>query len=325
MGSVPKPDYLNIVFDPKRTARRPPEQLWVFVAIRWRVGKDVPGIISVLSEIPEAPRGYDFKVVSSGDGRYTLEPDGWQKPKIDSVLSLFDLARQGNVAFGYSEYLEYGSDLIKQYQPDFDYSRSEEDAELLRQTLKRIAKVREHVEALRNYLWYLQPNETKTKAVPPVKEPERDVKAAMLQDVWEMTTLRIAEALGIERVWKDSPKPWTLSDKKKRENPTVREAAKRGRELLQHFYGGKWQYVAAGMRAERRKWLELEDQPKKQMYYLLAEARHTSMEEEERAGIQDGFDELLDEWFAAWEQDDQVKAANIQEQDSRFERILYRL
>jgi hypothetical protein len=115
MGSVPKPDYLNIAFDPKRAARRPPEQLWVFVAVRWRVEKDVPGIISVLSEIPEAPRRYDFKVVRRGDGRYTLEPDGWQKPKIDRVVILFEYARQGNVAFGYAE--------------------SKENAELLRHTL----------------------------------------------------------------------------------------------------------------------------------------------------------------------------------------------
>jgi hypothetical protein len=324
MGSVPKPDYLNILLDPPRMARRPPEQLWLFAAVRWREAEEVPAIISVLSEIPEAPRGYDFKVVRRGDGSYTLEPQGWQKPKIDGVLSLFDLARQSNVAFGYAEYLEYGSNLIKQYQPDFDYTESEEQAELLLHTLERVARVRESVESLRNYLWYSKPN--KSKAIPPVKEPERDIKAAILQDVWSMNTLDIAETLGFERVWKDPPKPWTLSEKKKRENATVRTAAERGRELLQHFYGAEgWQNVAERMRAERRNWLELENQPKKQVYYLLAEARHTSMEEEERAGIQDGFDELLDEWLAAWERSDQMKVENIQEQDSRFESILYRL
>jgi hypothetical protein len=324
MESVPKPDYLNIVFDPKRTARRPPEQLEVFVAIRWRVEKDVPGIIAVLSEIPEAPRGYDFKVVKRGDGTFTLEPDEWQEPKLTTLSSLFELARQGNVAFGYSEYLEYGSNLIKQYQPSFDYSRSEEEAHLLVHTLERVGRARESLEALRNYLWYSRPN--KSKAIPPVKEPERDIKTAILQDVWRMNTLDIAETLGFERVWKDPPKPWTLSDKKKRENATVRAAAERGRELLQHFYGVKgWQKVAARMRAERRQWLELEDQPKKQIYYLLAEARHSSMEEEERAGIQDGFDQLLEHWIAAWDQGDQMKMENIQDKDSRFQSMLFRL
>lgn len=167
-------------------ARRPPEQLWVFVAVRWRVEKDVPGIISVLSEIPEAPRGYNFKIKERDDGSYTLVPEGWQKPKIDGVLSLFELARQDNVAFGCPEYLEYGSNLIKQYQPDFDYSRSEEEAEILLHTLKRVANARENLEALRNYLWYSQPD--KSKAIPPVKEPERDIKTAILQDVWRMST-----------------------------------------------------------------------------------------------------------------------------------------
>jgi len=64
---------------------------------------DVPEIISVLSEIPEAPRVYDLKVEECGDGRYTLVPEGWQKPKIVGMLSLFELARQDNVAFGYSK------------------------------------------------------------------------------------------------------------------------------------------------------------------------------------------------------------------------------
>ncbi len=79
------------------------------------------------------------------------------------------------------------------------------------------------------------------------------------------------------------------------------------------------------MRAERRQWLELENQPKKQMYCLLADSRHTSMEEEERVGIQDGFDVLLGEWLAAWERGDQMKAESIQAKDPRFERILWRL
>jgi hypothetical protein len=322
MGSVPKPDYLNITLDPMRMARRPPEQLWLFVAVRWRVEKDVPGIISVLSEIPEAPREYDFKVKRAGDGRYTLEPEGWQKPKIDGVLSLFDLARQGNVAFGYSKYLEYGSNLIKQYQPDFDYSESKENAELLLHTLKRVAKVRDSAEALRNYLWYSKPG--KGRAIPPIKEPERDIKAAILQDVFHLSTLQIGKVLGFDD-------PSDLDKERKREHATVRVAAQRGRQLLEHHYGareskaGGWQNVAAQMRAERRQWIELENQPKKQMYYLLAEARHTSMEEEEHAGIQDGFDELLNEWLAAWEQGRQMKAESIQAKDLRFDSIFYRL
>jgi hypothetical protein len=309
-------------------ARRPPEQLWIFVAVRWREAEEIPALISVLSEIPEAPRGYNFQVERRGDGRYTLVPEGWQKPKITGMLSLFELARQGNVAFGYSEYLEYGSNLIKQYQPDFDYTESKEHAELLLHTLKRVAKVRESVESLRNYLWYSEVNNSKakSKAILPVKDPERDIKTAMLQDVWRMKTRDIAKTLGFERVWKDPPKPWTLPDKKKRENATVRAAAERGRALLEHYYGvEEWKRKAAQMRAERARWNALADQPKKQMYYLLAESRRTSMEDEERAGIEDGFDQLLEQWIAAWDQGDQVMAENIQVKDPRFERILYRL
>jgi hypothetical protein len=76
MESVPKRDHLKILLDPMRMARCPPEQLWAFVALRWRVEEDVPSIVSVLSEIPEAPRGYNFRVVRRTDGKYTLVPEG---------------------------------------------------------------------------------------------------------------------------------------------------------------------------------------------------------------------------------------------------------
>ena len=74
------------------------------------------------------------------------------------------------------------------------------------------------------------------------------------------------------------------------------------------------------MRKKRAEWLELED--KDQIYYLLAERRGTSITEERLAGRQDGFDQLLEEWLVAPEQDDQSTADEIWARDPRFQEAL---
>jgi hypothetical protein len=61
------------------------------------------------------------------------------------------------------------------------------------------------------------------------------------------------------------------------------------------------------------------------VYYLLAEAHGTSMEGEERKALQDGFDELLGDWVAAWERDDKQSAEKFKEADPRFSTALRQL
>lgn len=69
----------------------------------------------------------------------------------------------------------------------------------------------------------------------------------------------------------------------------------------------------------------IENEPKKQIYYLLAEYHGTSLAEEEKVGRQDGFDHLLEEWIAALERDDLSAAAKIRDMDPRFEQAIYKL
>jgi hypothetical protein len=184
-------------------------------------------------------------------------------------------------------------------------------------TLERINQVRESVEALQNHLWYSNPN--KTKAVPPVKNPQRDVRAAVLQDVFGLSTLRIGEILKF-----DTPSNPHI----KRENRAVAVAAQRGRELLHFCFGAEeWSKKAERIRALRALWFELDedDQVKEQVYYLLAERNGTSMEEEERTSVQDGFDALLDEWIAAQLRGDDQTALNLLDKDPRFEQFIRQL
>jgi hypothetical protein len=54
----------------------------------------------------------------------------------------------------------------------------------------------------------------------------------------------------------------------------------------------------------------------------LAECHGTSIEEEQMAASQDGFDQLMKEWIAALERGDMQMANNIVGKDPRFEEII---
>ena len=315
MQGVPKPAYLDIWLNEKWIARfGDVDVLTLRVRIEWRQAQQVPTILSSLSEIPEAPTDHRFEVLRQTDGKYTLVPEGYGRFRFGKGPLFIDLARQGDYV-PFAEYLEYGNNMIKQYQPDFDYTQSEEQAYILLGTLKRLNEIREKLQGLREYLWYARPG--KEKAVPPVKEPERDIRAAVLQDVIGMSTRDIGDTLG----FKPPNDPHI-----KRENAAVRVAAQRGRQLLEYYFGANgWRQKVEWMREERTRWLSMENEPKKQIYYLLAEYHGTSLEDEERVGRQDGFDHLLEEWIAALERDDLSAAAEIRDMDPRFEQAIHKL
>jgi hypothetical protein len=329
MGSVPKPAFLQIrgLDNEKTIARCSTEEaglfvhsvdkMPVFVQVQWRQADQVPTLLSILSEIPKATQNHDLEVMRRDDGKYTLVSKGLrsleERRGRGAGPTFYERARQGYIS-PLSDYLEYGNNLIKEYQPDFDYSKSAEEARLLLHTLERINRVRESVEDLQNYLWYSTPN--KNKAVSPVKDPQRDVRAAVLQDLFDLSTLRIGEIM-----WFKAPSE--LDRARKHENAAVRAAAQRGRELLHYYFGvDEWRQKVERVRALRRQWRELEDLPKGQVYYLLAECHGTSIDEEEKSALQDGFDQLLEEWIAAWIRDDMQTANSIVHKDVRFEEFI---
>ena len=332
MGSVPKPAYLQIrgldnEWAIARCSTKEPglfaRSVWklrIFVRVQWRQAEHVPSLLSALADIPSAPRDHDFEVMRRNDGRYTLVPralrtfeERWGH---GAGPTRYELTQQGHIPPGFESYLDYGSNIIRQYQPDFDYTQSEEQSNLLMRTLERINRVRENGEDLQNYLWYSGPK--KNKAVPPVRDPQRDVMAAVLQDVFDLNTFQIGEML-----WFDPPSE--LERQRKRELAAVRVAAQRGRELLHlHFGVEGWEAKVERMRTLRAQWMQfdLDDQLKKQVYYLLAERRGTSLEEEEAAAALDGFDQLLEEWISARLRGDDQAALSLVGRDSRFEEFI---
>jgi len=315
MGRVPKPASLEIVGlnNEMRAARSSPHKPMVQVSVQWRDAEHTSSLLSILSDIPRAPNDHDLEIMRRDDGRYTVIPKSMHYVQDSTGASLSDLARRGGFVVG-DDYLEYGSNIIKQYQPDFDYSASEEHALLLLHTLERINKVRESIEDLQNYLWYSSP-EKQNRAVPPITHLARDVTVAVLQDVFGLSTLEIGETLRFKP-------PSDLDKMRKREHATVRVAAQRGRELLHYYFGvEEWRQKAERMCALRTQWLEISDQPKKQIYYLLGERRGTSLEAEEAAAIQDGFDQLVEEWVAARLRGDDRMAAWLRRKDPRFKQL----
>jgi hypothetical protein len=144
MGSVPKPAFLQIrgLDNEKTIARCSTEEtglfvhsvdkIRVFVQVQWRQADQVPTLLSLLSEIPKASQNHDLEVMRRDDGKYTIVPRG-----LRSLEEFYELARQGNIS-PLRDYLEYGNNLIRQYQADFDYSNSAEEARLLLHTLERI-------------------------------------------------------------------------------------------------------------------------------------------------------------------------------------------
>jgi hypothetical protein len=313
MGSVPKPVSLEIkgLDNEMAVARSTPERLLVGVYIQWRDAEQIPTLLSILSDIPPVPNDHDFEVIRRDDGRYTLITIE-RYVNSSSGPTLYDLVRHDGFPPIGRDYLEYGSDIIKRYQPDFDYTASEEHALLLLRTLERINKVRESIQDLQNFLWYSTP-ESHNRAVQPIKAPQRDAKAAVLQDVHGLSTLKIGDTLG----FKAPSDPHV-----KRENLAVAAAARRGRELLHYYFGvEEWRQKAERMRALRAKWLEIGGQPKKQVYYLLAEQKGTSLEVEEAAATQDGFDQLVEELIAAQLHGDDQAAVRIRSKDPRFKQL----
>ena len=154
MGSVPKPVSLEIkgLDNEMAAARSAPDRLLVGLYIQWRDADQIPPLLSILSDIPPVPNNHDFEVMRRDDGRYTLITEIERYVNSGTGRTLYDLVRRDGFPPIGIDYLEYGSDIIKRYQPDFDYSASEEHALLLLHTLERINKVRESIQDLQNFL-----------------------------------------------------------------------------------------------------------------------------------------------------------------------------
>jgi hypothetical protein len=300
----------------------------VQVKIAWREAEKIPSVIASLAELqPFVKELLPLEFLELVDGTFEVLPkrdlNAYRRLRFGNGRKLFDAIREVPEDARNPQLVkacEYATELVRQYLPSFNPRASKEEAEFLIATINRLSGVSRSLEDLKNHLEYAAPN--KRKAVPPLKDPERDVRAAILKDVHELTSPKIGRELGI----RFNPK-W----REKRENQNVKFAIKRGRGLLERCFGTQeWQEKAEHikdmrarakqLRAER---LEKQDSMdiKQQFYALLAEYRITSPKEEQREAVMDGFDKMLDDWIDAHERNDE-RWVSIQLSDPRFNNAL---
>lgn len=304
MKSLPRPARLEIEIDEWQAAQEKAEAVSAYFT--WRGAREDPIITALFAGLPS---GGSLVRINLLDGRTELAPRAWKGLRFGKGPPIYESARVNFEAWsGGRSFLEEArrseiGKLIRRLVPDFDSYTHKEQVDFMDRTQNRIEAVWQSAEDLANHLEYARPDTA--KAVVPLKEPALKVMAAVFSDMLKSTP-RAAEILGV---------PSTKTDRTKGENGTVKTRAKLGRELL-HDYYGKSAYEAMIERMQRYhrwwKWFSSIEDPKEQMYILLAEAHGTSAELEKRRGDKDGFAEKLDEWVT-------VVESRLEAQEMSFE------
>ena len=287
----------------------------VSVEINWRIVKEDETLAALFAALPSsAVYVPGFGVVSLRglvpmrllDGRTELAPEGWKGLRFGKGQPIYELARAnfeawsgGNSFLKAARRSEIGM-LARRLVPNFDSYTVEQQWDFLRRTLDKVDGVRRSVGDLANHLENATP--TRAKAVPPLKDVDLKVEAAVFSDMLQ-STRRAGELLGVPN--KDKTRI-------KHENQTVRKRAQAGRTLL-HDYYGKSEYEAIIKRLQRYHrwwaWFDSIEDPAEQMYTLIAEANGTSAAHEQSRAAEDGFAEALEVWVGVVER--RLEAADI--------------
>jgi hypothetical protein len=196
--------------------------------------------------------------------------DEW-KESMESSLALLEKEKT-------HESVMYLLSLIMYYRrPEVkNYSLQEMD-DLLKQAYYHINNFLEALRKLQGFFEYGTSNNK--KLTPAVKEPQRDVKAAVLRDVDELNYRQIGERIGI---------PVDLDSdyfEKKGEHVTVRKMVARGRRILEEAFGEEgWRKRAEVMKAEQAWWRSLsrEEQQKETEVEMTALRDNIPIEEARR-------------------------------------------
>jgi len=172
--------------------------------------------------------------------------------------------------------LEYVVALLRYHRPGFDDLPWEEQWDLIEAACMHI---NEFLQSLRNLEAFLDYGAPKRKLTPPIKEPQRDVRAAILNDVDGLSHRQIGKLMGV-----------SLPDTSKERggHVTVKHMAQRGRHILEAAFGKEgWQEKARAMKAEKARWwsLSAEERGREAAAEAIALANDDISLEEARAYI----------------------------------------
>jgi hypothetical protein len=147
--------------------------------------------------------------------------------------------------------MQYIVPLLRYYRPDFDSRSPEEQQDLIEKTCGHVNNFLDSLRKLQEFLQYGVPDQK--KLAPPIKNPKRDVRAAVMYDVDELNYRQIGERMRIfmppERL------------KEKGDFQTVRKMVERGRRVLIKAFGEQgWQERVKKMKSEKAWWQTLSDE-----------------------------------------------------------------
>jgi hypothetical protein len=165
--------------------------------------------------------------------------------------------------------LDYVVALLRHFRPEFDDLPRGDQVALVREACKRVNSFLEALQQLTAFLEYGSPGKDLR---PAMEDVERDIQAAVLQDIEGLSSVKLGQALGVEA---------PASDEFKRTNSRALHMAKRGRRLLIDAFGNEgWQELVERKRAERNHFLSLDAE--EQSLIRFAEDERMTIEETRR-------------------------------------------
>ena len=323
MGSAARPSRLEIEIDEWGTAQEKVGA--VAVNLSYRGVKDDPVLAALLAALPSSTvvvPGFPHTSLETLvpikllDGRTELAPEGWKHLRFGKGRPIYEAARENFEAWsGGGSFLEGArrseiGKMSRRIVPGFDNHSVIDQIDFMKRTVKKVDAIRRSVNGLVKHLEYAKPDTA--RAARPLKGPTDKVKAAVFSDLLN-STRRAGELLEV---------PIPRNDQDRHENQTIRKRAKLGRDLLHAYYGtSEYEAMIDRMRRYHRWWkrFDLIEDPKEQMYALLAEARGSSADHEKRHASQDGFDEKLAEWVAVVERRLEIEETYQRSDDSAEE------
>jgi hypothetical protein len=163
-------------------------------------------------------------------------------------------------------HLYYVLSLLRHYRPSFDELPHEQQLDLIALAGERVNDLLTAARQLVEFLEYGASDQDLRAAA---EDANRDVRAAVLKDVEDMSSIQIAERFGLDV---------TETQRDEREHPRVRQMIKRGRKMLESALGTEgWRKQVEAMRAEAKRWQELSDE--EQIIEMLAERDDVTGEE----------------------------------------------
>jgi hypothetical protein len=303
MGSLAKPTHLEISIDEWQAAQEKVGA--VNVRVSWRGARNDPILTAVFDGLPSSTlfvRGFpptsilELVPIKLLDGRVELAPKSWKSLRFGKGRPIYELARgdfeawSGGCSFLNEARLSEIGKLARRLVPGFDDYPVKAQIDFMGRTAKKVEAVRLSAGDLATHMEYATPHK---KAVPPIKNLQAKIRAAVFSDMMN-STHRAGELLGVPN--KDEGTRY--------ENQLIRKRAELGRGLLYDYFGeSEYAAIIECMQRYHRwwKWYGTIEDPKEQMYVLLAEAQGTSADHEKLRASADGFTEKLDEWVAVVE------------------------